>query len=242
MGDDAIDREGSAGIMLVESEGLIREVPGFLDSLEEADRIGVLAIGRPTVFERDQVIWKQNDPHQGIYLIHSGRVRTFYSAPSGREVTLAYWFPGNFLGAPNIFGGGKHMWCSSATQRTTATFLPGKALRQLTLQNATVAVALLDALAFKATCYSAMAQMLGTRSASERLQRLLLFLATVYGIEGDDGVMIGVSFTQGELASLIGATRQWVTVQLSRLQNEGILRYNRGIIVVRKPAALGLEF
>src|SRR6266702_2220591 len=98
MGENAIDGEGSAGIMLVESEGLIRKIPGFLDSLEEADRISVQAIGLPAVFERDQVIWQQNDPHEGIYLIHSGRVRTFYSAPSGREVTLAYWFPGNFLG------------------------------------------------------------------------------------------------------------------------------------------------
>jgi CRP-like cAMP-binding protein len=241
MNNGANTRHDAAGIMLVESEGLISKVPRLLDALDQFDRERVFAIGRSAVFERDQPVWRQGDEHEGIYLIESGRVRTFYSAPSGREVTLAYWFPGNFLGAPNVFGGGKHMWCSSAVQRTTATFLPGKALRRLTLQSAPIAVALLDALAFKATCYSAMAQMLGTRSATERLERLLLFLATVYGMQGDDGIMIGASFTQAELASLIGSTRQWVTVQLSRMQKKGTLRYNRGMIVVRKPSALGSD-
>jgi len=237
--DDAMNQEDAAGIMLVESEGLIRGVPGLLDSLDEGDRSRLLSIGRPVVFERDEPVWQQGDRHEGIYLIESGRVRTFYLAPSGREVTLAYWFPGNFVGGPNIFGDGPHMWSSSAVQRTQTTFLPNAALRSLTLQSAPIAVALLDALAFKAKCYSAMAQMMGTRSATERLERLLLFLVAVYGLEGDDGVMVGASFTHVELANLIGSTRQWVTVQFARMQKKGVLRYNRGLITVLNPSALG---
>ncbi|WP_409410479.1 hypothetical protein [Bradyrhizobium sp. AUGA SZCCT0160] len=48
--------------------------------------------------------------------------------------------------------------------------------------NARLAVAPLDAFAFKARCYSAMAQMLGTRSVTERLHRLLIFLLRIHGI------------------------------------------------------------
>jgi CRP-like cAMP-binding protein len=110
-------------------------------------------------------------------------VRSFYIAPSGREVTLAYWLPGNFVGGPDIFGGAPHMWCSSATRRSETIFLPGPAMRALALDSPHIAVALLDALAFKARCYSAMAQMLGTRSATARLERLLVFLAAAYGLE-----------------------------------------------------------
>ncbi|WP_249780790.1 Crp/Fnr family transcriptional regulator [Bradyrhizobium sp. dw_78] len=235
------ESESAAGIMLVESEGLVRNTPKLLGGLNEADRRRVRDIGREVVFEADQPVWRQGDVHEGIYLINSGRVRTFYLAPSGREVTLAYWFPDNFVGGPDILGGGTHMWCSSATQRTSATFLPGPALRKLTLEHAPIAVAMLDALAFKARCYSAMAQMMGTRSATERLERLLAFLATVYGMKGDDGIMIAASFTHAELASLIGSTRQWVTTQFARLQDRDILRYNRGLIVVRDLPALGLS-
>ncbi len=233
--------EGAAGIMLTESEGLIRKVPKLLADLSESDCRRVLEIGRQVVFEADQPVWRQGDIQEGIYLINSGRIRTFYLAPSGREVTLAYWFPDNFVGAPDMFGGGLQMWCSSATQKTVTTFLPGPGLRKLALERAPIAVAILDALAFKARCYSAMAQMMGTRSATERLERLLAFLTTAYGMKGDDGIMITASLTHAELASLIGSTRQWVTVQLARLQERGVIRYNRGLILVLDPTALGVR-
>jgi CRP/FNR family cyclic AMP-dependent transcriptional regulator len=83
-----------------------------------------------------------------------------------------------------------------------------------------------------------MAQMMGTRSVTERLEHLLTFLATNYGLKEDGGIAITVSLNQAELAKLIGSSRQWVTMQLSRLQKGGVIRYNRGMIVVRKPEAL----
>jgi CRP-like cAMP-binding protein len=233
-----VDREEAAGIMLVERESLVRPIPGLLESLTEAHRKQLLAIGHPRAFEQDQPLWQQGDTHEGIYLITEGRVRSFYIAPSGREVTLAHWLPGNFVGGPDIFGGDPHMWCSSATQPSETIFLPGPALRKLALDSAPIAVALLDAVAFKARCYSAMAQMLGTRSATERLERLLAFLATAYGLKGDDGIMIAASFNHADLAALIGSTRQWVTVQFARLQRRGVLRYNRGVILIRNLSAL----
>ena len=116
-----------------------------------------------------------------------------------------------------------------------------RAFRRLALGLASIAVALLDALSFKARCYSAMAQMLGTRSATEQLEHLLMFLAAVYGLKEPSGTVIAASFTHADLASLIGTTRQWVTVQLARLQERGVVRYNRGLLVIRDPASLGLK-
>jgi CRP-like cAMP-binding protein len=222
----------------VESDSLVRPIPGLLDSLTAISLEQLLAIGRPCKFEKNDPLWQQGDPHEGIYLITKGRIRSFYIAPSGREVTLAYWLPGNFVGGPDIFGGAPHMWCSSATRRCETIFLPGPALRKLALESASIAVALLDAVGFKARCYSAMAQMLGTRSATERLERLLIFLATAYGLKGEDGIMIAASFNHADLAALIGSTRQWVSAQFARLQSSGVLRYNRGIILIQNLTAL----
>ena len=231
----------TAGIMLVEREALVQRIPGLLDGLAAADRTRLLGIGQKRLFETDQPLFRQGDPHDGIFLIETGRIRSYYTAPSGREVTLAYWFAGNFVGAPEMFGGGTHMWASSAVQRSSTIFLPGVELRRLALACAPIAVALLDALSFKARCYTAMAQMLGTRSATERLEHLLAFLAAAYGLKESDGVVIAASFTHADLASLIGATRQWVTVQLKRLQKRGIVRYNRGLLVIRDVGSLGLK-
>src|ERR1700741_2894622 len=53
--------------------------------------------------------------HDGIYLIESGRIRVFYTSPQGREITLAYWHVGNFVGGPEVFGTGIHQWSGVAS-------------------------------------------------------------------------------------------------------------------------------
>ena len=73
--------------------------------------------------------------HDGIYLIETGRIRVFYTAPSGREITLAYWHPGNFVGGPDVFGGGVHQWSGVATSNCSVVHLPGKELRALVARN-----------------------------------------------------------------------------------------------------------
>jgi CRP-like cAMP-binding protein len=227
--------------MLAERGALVRSIPRVFDDLSEDDRSRLLAIGEQLAFAADTPIFSQGEEHHGIHLIETGRVHSYYKAPSGRAVTLAYWLPGNFVGAPAMFGGGTHMWESVAVQKTTTIFLPGEALRSLAAGSAAIALSLLDALAFKARCYSTMAQMLGTRSAAERLKHLLRFLATAYGLKEDDGTVIAAVFTQAELANLIGSTRKWVTVQLARLQKRGIIRYDRGgFLVIRDLKALDL--
>ncbi len=228
----------SAGILLAESEGFAARQPGLIDRLREEDRALVLQHARRRTLKLNELLFTQGDPHDGIVIVESGRIRSFYTAPSGREITLAYWFAGNFIGGPNIFGGGTHMWAAAAVQKSEVTMLPGRALRDLAYAIPDLALGLIDALAFKARCYSAVAQILGTRSVAERLAQLLFFLASTYGIEERDGIFIAASFTHGELAHLVGSTRQWVTISLARLQKAGVLQYRRGILLIRKPEQL----
>jgi CRP/FNR family transcriptional regulator, cyclic AMP receptor protein len=228
-----------AGITLgQEHETSLRKNSKLFDLLTQEQRAALLEIGERRTFEIDQPLFQQGDPHDGIYLIETGRVSSYYQAPSGRQITLAYWFPGNLVGALSIFGGGTHMWGSAAVQRSETIFLPGPDLRRVALGSAEIAVALIEVLSFKARCYSTMAQMVGTRSATERLEHLLVFLARAYGLKEQGGIAITVSLNQAELANLINSSRRWVTMQLSRLQKGGVIHYNRGMIVVRKLQAL----
>jgi CRP/FNR family transcriptional regulator, cyclic AMP receptor protein len=101
-----------------------------------------------------------------------------------------------------------------------------------------LAIGLIEGLTFKGKCYSALAQMLGTRSVTERLAHLLLHLADIYGVRDPDGIMIGAAFTHADLAHMVGATRQWVTISLKRLQEQGVVVTRKSRIIVRKLDAL----
>ena len=76
--------------------------------------------------------------------------------------------------------------------------------------------------------------MLGTRSITERLSHLLLHLVELYGVKDPDGILIGAAFTHADLAHMVGATRQWVTISLKRLHDKNVLVVRKSKIIVRR--------
>ncbi|HTO68088.1 MAG TPA: Crp/Fnr family transcriptional regulator [Bradyrhizobium sp.] len=212
-----------------------------LDRLSPAERDLVLQKGERRLARKHATIFRQGEPQKGIYLLLSGGVRVFYIAPSGREITRAYWYAGNFIGGPDVFGNAPHMWSAVATRDTSMIFISGPTLRTLCERMPNLAISLIEAMAFKGRSYSAIAQMLGTRSANERMVQVLLLLAEMYGTEGEHGTNIGVPITHEEIAHMVGATRQWVTAGLKRLQAGGVIDARRGRLVVHNVDALVKE-
>lgn len=230
--------EQRRSLLLTESVEMIGGPPPLLDTLSAAERHTILGRGRKRVLYRGQTLFGQGSKHDGIYLIETGRIRVFYTAPSQREITLAYWLPGNFVGGPEIFGGGVHQWSGVASSNSSVVHLPGKDLRQLVVEVPKFAIGLIEGLSFKGKCYSALAQMLGTRSITERLAQLLLHLVELYGVKDADGILIAAAFTHADLAHMVGATRQWVTISLKRLHAKNVIVSRNSQIVVRRPDAL----
>lgn len=221
-------------LMLAESPRALGGPPALLEHLPAREREFVLRQGRRRVFYRGQTLFSQGSRHDGIFLIETGRIRVFYTAPSQREITLAYWLPGHFVGGPEIFGGGVHQWSGVAKSNSSAVHLPGETLRRLVVEVPRLAIGLIEGLTFKGKCYSALAQMLGTRSVTERLAQLLLHLVDLYGVEDNGGILINACFTHAELAHMVCSTRQWVTISLKRLQEKDVLISSKSHIVIRR--------
>ena len=222
----------ASALRLAEAEPQAGGPRPLLQGLTERELALVMERGRRRVLYRGATLFTQGTPHDGIWLVETGRMRVFYSAPSGREITLAYWNSGNFVGGPEVFGEGLHSWSGMAAANSTVLHLPGKALRQLVTQIPSLALGVIEGLSFKGRCYSTLAQMLGTRSITERLAHLLLHLADLYGVPEADGTLIAATFTHADLAHMVGATRQWVTISLKRLAEQGVVATCRSQIVI----------
>lgn len=195
----------------------------FLDRLSADEKARLNEVGRTLLVPQGEAVFNQGDRHDGIFIIRRGQVRVYYTAPSGREVTLANWTPGHFIGGPEISGGGVHMWSGVALEPCEITALPGASLQKLLADMPNFALALIDGLVAKGKCYSSMAQMLGTRSVIERLAQHLLNLAELYGVPDGDQVLINRKITHDQIAAMVGSTRQWVTMMLKRFQAKRII-------------------
>ncbi len=193
----------------------------------------IRAVGTRQLYKEGQEVFVQGKQHAGIFLIQSGEVRTFYLAPSGREITLAYWTKGHFVGGPEIFGRSAHIWSGTAATDCEVLFLDSSALQSLITRYPQFALNIIEALVFKAKCFSEMLQLLATRPVKTLVAKLLLLLAHEGGeIDGDKAV-IAHRYTQEELAKMIGATRQWVAAGLSNLKKEKIVLVERERIIIK---------
>lgn len=228
----------ASALFLSETTEGLDDGASFLDRLTPAEAVRVREAGRSVALAPGESVFTQGQAHEGIFLIETGRVRVFYSGPSGREVTLAYWTPGHFIGGPSLYGGGSHQWSGVAIEPVRVTVLSSATLRSLIRLMPNFALCLIEALEAKGRCYTAMAQMLGTRSVIERLAQLLLNLGDLYGTPEDGTVVIRRRITHDEIAALVGSTRQWVTMMLKRFQRAGIIAIDKSHIRLTMPGRL----
>ena len=137
---------------------------------------------RRQVVYRGKPLMSQGEAHHGICLIESGVVRSFYVAPTGRVITLAYRHHGNFVGGPQIYGGGEHLWSAVAVKTSVVLALSGRDVRELMecfarLLDGNRRLPHLQGQVLRRAGADA-----GTRSASERSAQLLVNLCELYGV------------------------------------------------------------
>lgn len=225
--------------MLMPTDGTRNSGPGHIfHGLSDAEIAKVTAAGTRIVLYRGTSLFRYGTPHDGIYLVVTGRIKVFYVGPSGRKITLAYWHPGTFVGAPDVFTNGVHTWSGVAAVNSSVLHLSGEALRGMVTTIPALALGVIEGLSFKGRCYSALAQMLATRSAPERLAHLLLQLGDLYGIHEAQGIRIEASFTHADLAHMIGVTRQWITATFQRYKERGIVDAKGRRLLIRNASLL----
>jgi CRP-like cAMP-binding protein len=207
--------------------------PALLEQLSDEDRRRFLVHCVELTFRPRDAIFSQNQPTTTIFLILEGLVRTYYLSPAGREITMAFWSTGDLIGGPAFFGERpSHIWSAQAYEPTRALAIPTKALKQLAAELPAVALGVIAALSFKLHWVSLMLQTLGTESVTQRLATLLLRLSETYGEPVHEGIMIRHPFSHADLASMVGASRPWVSTMFGRLQKQGIVAMRRHRIVV----------
>jgi CRP/FNR family transcriptional regulator, cyclic AMP receptor protein len=226
-----------ASLLLFESLPNLAGVPDVFATLTARESARVAAAGADIEFGAGDYLFRQGEIHSGILLLREGVVRSFYVAPNGREITLANWTPGNFVGGPDIFSDAPHVWSGIGVKAGHAIRLPGPTVRRLMSEIPNFAIGLVQGLAYKGKCYSSLLQMLGTRSVVERLAHLLLNLSELKGIESKGAIVIAEMPSHEELAAMVGATRQWISMTLEKFRKRGLVDINgHRLVILRREA------
>lgn len=192
-----------------------------------------------TECEKGKVLFDQGDEARLVYLIKRGTVRIARRTADGKDVTVA------ILGASDIFG--EEVVFSKVERRTIAVCMTDVLLCHARAEHVYGLMTQFPQLAVNVAKYiseqredaMAIAEDLAFLTVSERLLRVFGRLAHEYGKPVSGGTLLDIRLTHNDLASLVGSTRETVSVKLGELVRAGFVRFDdRAIVVLEHDASI----
>lgn len=205
----------------------LRAIP-LLASLDEPTLRDTARRAQLCAFRPGQHILLEGEEPPGLFFVLRGRVRLSRTAPDGREQVLAMVGPGEHFDPVPLFDGGPNPTTARAMSPVACLLLPREDLVALIRRHPDLALATLSAMAGQLRELVTLVEDLAFRSVRARLARLLL-------AEAAEGA---AELTHQELAERAGTVREIAGRALRRLAEEGLVRLERGRVIVLDQAGL----
>jgi CRP/FNR family cyclic AMP-dependent transcriptional regulator len=190
-------------------------------------------------FRRGEVIFHQGDPGDALFVVATGRVKITLPSDSGDEAILATLRAGDFFGELSLIDGAPRSATAVALDPVETLVVSRASVRELIDEQPAFREALLVALARELRRITHHVEELHFLDLTGRLAARLARLAEEIGTLQEDGSLrLDGPITQGDLAAMIGATRQSVNKLLGLFAGDGLLRVERDAIIVPDVARL----
>lgn len=183
-------------------------------------------------FRRNEVIFHQGDPGELLQIVASGAVKIALASPEGDEAIIATLRPGDFFGELALLDAAPRSATATAIEATETLDLPRSVFLEMHAGDPALQSALLKALATELRRLTRHVEELHFLDLAGRLATRLVRLAT----ERSPGVVgraeLDWPYTQSDLASMIGGTRQSVNRLLAGLVHDGLVTIDRDLLVI----------
>lgn len=190
------------------------------------------ANSRTRKFKRGEPIYLPSQVADGVLLIAKGRVKICHLTPDGKQSILNFIDSGEIFGELSLLGTAKREEFAEASEATSLVLIPKPVMLTLIGKYPHISLGITKLIGQRRLRIERRLRNLLFRSNRERVIHLLLEMAEKYGQPTDQGLELGIKLSHQELASIIGSTRETVTVMLGHLQSEGKLKIARRKITI----------
>ena len=204
------------------------------------EALRLLAVASTAVdFRRRRYIYRKGDTADTLFLIARGRVKLcLIEDTTGREAVIDILGQGSVFGESALYATGAREKCAVAYENARLVQIPVGAYQ--------------EGMAASRPLYDYTFRMVGQRLARAerrvadfaldaipaRLDKLLIELSARYGRPDPEGVLIDIALPHREIASIIGSTRESITVRLNAMRRAGIIDFVDRKILIKSPAAV----
>jgi len=173
---------------------------------------------------RNTAVFSHGDPTRVVYLVKRGAVRIHRETEDGKDVTVALLGPGDMFGEEMLFGQSARTTLATVVEDALLCQARAEDLFALLSQDPTLALNVAKVLSERLESANDTMEDLAYAKIGDRIVHLLRKLAAEHGVAVEGGTRIDLRLTHAEIASLVGSTRETVTVELTKLAEAGRIR------------------
>ena len=196
----------------------------------EAERLNRRALIRP--YKRHSLIYSPAEPGQSVLAVASGRVKIKDLTADGRETILAFIEEGELFGELALLDGRPRQEFAEAVEDSEIVAFPTDEVTRLMESRPDVALSVTKLIGLRRQRIESRLRNLLFLPSRARLVHVLLELAETHGDQSDNRSLIRIPLTHHDLAGLIGASRETVTIVLGQLQADRLVRMERKRILL----------
>ncbi len=211
----------------------LKSVPLFA-GLRDQDLAALVHDLRLREYGRGETIFHQGDHGRELYIVVRGKVRIFKTSPSGNETSINIFAGCDVIGEFSVLDDLPRSATAKAIGPCVVLAMTQERFLQHMREIPDLAIAVARLLASKVRWTAAYAETIAQFDAAGRLLHILLFYNEQFGREVEAGkrYVLDLSLNQTDLASLVGARREWVNRILQDWRRRGLLEYEGGKITL----------
>jgi len=204
----------------------LAEIPLF-KGLSDADLGAINLQMRSKVFASGANVIAFEMPGDVIYIIQDGTLKIKVDQADGREVVIAVLGKGEIVGELSIIDGDRRSADVVTQEKSTLLWLDRERFEQLVQSNSQVTGNLLRILTRRVRLSTEQIQALNTLDVQGKVSRQLLVFADQYGVRTPAGLQIPMRLTQGDIACMVGASRERVNLAFGNLKKRKLISYDQ---------------
>lgn len=190
----------------------------------------------PKCYPKGTLLFEQGDPARIVYFLKEGKVRIGRLTRDGKEILITVLGPGDLFGEEVIFAEVRRTTVATCMENVKICMTKAEDLYGLITREPVLALNIAKYVAEQRDDAISAVEDIAYLKVPDRLLNLLERLIPDYGVETAAGTELNIRLTQADLASLIGSTRETVSLEMSRLVKSGRI-HMRGHAIVLPPRA-----
>ncbi len=199
------------------------------------------SVTKEIAYKKGEIIMRPDDAPQGVYFVLKGYVRFYTLSKEGEELTFLLLGPGDFFPVRWALTGQQLAYYYEAMTPVVLQRAAKDRFVAFLETNPGVLVAITGAILTRLKTVFDRMEYLAYGNAYEKVASIIYVFARDYGAKEGRQTLVRIPLTHQDIASLIGVTRETVTVEMGKLSDAGVITHKGKALAVENMEKLRKE-